>query len=123
MMRILTLFLLVLAAGCTKDPAPPASTPYVRTSTTLSSLTRISAISGGNVVNDYGAEVKQRGLCWSTGTNPTIYNSYTINGSGTGSFSSQLTGLIPARTYYIRAYAINDVGLSYGQTMFFTTPN
>ncbi len=123
MIKLILLGMFIGITSCTKDPAPPASTPYVRTNTTISSLTRTSAVCGGEAVSSYGSEIKQKGVCWSTFSPPTINNSYTSNGPGLGMFSSQLSGLSPNRTYYIRAYAINDIGISYGLITSFTTPN
>jgi len=87
----------------------------------ISSVTSNSAISGGNVTSDGGSFVTERGVCWSTVANPTIYNSKTSDGSGTGSFTSTITGLSALTTYYVRAYATNGVGTAYGSTMCFST--
>jgi uncharacterized protein (TIGR02145 family) len=89
--------------------------------TEISDITEISAISGGNVITDGGDPVTSRGVCWSTSPVPTISNYKTINGSGIGSFMSILTGLSQNTTYYIRAYATNGVGTSYGNEIAFTT--
>jgi uncharacterized protein (TIGR02145 family) len=91
------------------------------TTTPVSSLTGVTAVSGGNITNDGGAAVTFRGVCWSTNANPTIYDSYTVDGSGTGMFVSNLTGLTANTFYYVRAYAINSVGTSYGNELTFTT--
>jgi hypothetical protein len=93
----------------------------VLTTSTPSSTTAISASSGGNITNDGGAPVIERGVCWSTSSNPTIANNKTSNGSGNGSFTSSITGLTPETTYYVRAYAINSVGPSYGAQQVFQT--
>lgn len=97
-----------------------ATTPTVTTSA-ATSVTSSSAQSGGNVTNDGGATVSARGVCWSTAQNPTIANSKTTNGTGTGIFTSAITGLNPGTTYYIRAYATNSAGTSYGEQATFTT--
>ncbi|HBG23885.1 MAG: hypothetical protein A2X17_07105 [Bacteroidetes bacterium GWF2_41_61] len=94
----------------------------VLTTTTATSVTSSSASSGGNVTADGGATVTARGVCWSTAQNPTITNSKTTNGTGTGIFSSSLTGLSPGTTYYVRAYATNSAGTGYGDQISFTTP-
>ncbi|MBP5412329.1 MAG: T9SS type A sorting domain-containing protein [Bacteroidales bacterium] len=91
------------------------------TITAVSNITSTSAISGGNVTNDGGAIVTARGICWSTSSNPTISNSHTTNGSGTGSFTSNMTGLSAGTTYYVRAYATNSVGTAYSSQVSFTT--
>ena len=87
----------------------------------ISSITETSAQSGGNVTSDGGATVTTRGVCWSTSENPQLSDSYTTDGSGTGSFTSNITGLSPYITYYVRAYATNIHGTAYGlQYSFFT---
>ena len=80
-----------------------------------------SAICGGNVTSDGGAEVTVRGVCWSTSLNPTISDSHTNDGTGEGNFTSSLAGLTANTTYYYRAYATNSVGTSYGEQKMFKT--
>jgi len=63
------------------------------TTTSVTSISTISAVCGGNVTSDGNATITARGVCWSTSPNPTINNSKTINGSGIGSFTSNITGL------------------------------
>jgi Protein of unknown function (DUF1566) len=91
------------------------------TTTTVTNITQTTATSGGNVTSDGGATVIFRGVCWSTSPNPTMANSYTTNGSGTGVFVSSLTGLTAVTLYYVRAYAVNSVGTAYGNEVSFTT--
>ncbi len=68
-----------------------------------------------------GATVTERGVVYSTSTNPTTSDSKVITGSGTGTFTSEITGLAGTTTYYIRAYAINSAGTSYSSQASFTT--
>lgn len=91
------------------------------TTTAISSITGTTATSGGNITYNGGAAVTARGVCWSTNPSPTLSNSYTSDGSGTGSFTSNLTGLSLGTTYYVRAYATNAVGTTYGNELSFTT--
>jgi len=84
-------------------------------------ITQTTANSGGNVTSDGGNPVTARGVCWSTSPDPTTTDSYTTDGSGTGPFTSYLTGLTPNTPYYVRAYATNSVGTSYGNEQSFTT--
>lgn len=86
-----------------------------------SSITSTTAVSGGNITNDGGASVTAYGVCWSTSTAPTLDDSYTEDGTGTGEFESTLTGLTSNTKYYIRAYATNSVGTAYGPTQELTT--
>lgn len=96
--------------------------PTVTTSTP-SSVTLSSALCGGNVTSDGGANVIQRGVCYSTSQNPTTSSQIVTSGIGTGSFTCNLTGLSENTTYYVRAYAINSVGTAYGEQKNFTTTN
>ena len=96
--------------------------PMITTSA-ISAITSNSATSGGNINNDGGAALTVRGVCWSTSQNPTIMDFNTSNSTGTGSFISNLTGLTPGITYYLRAYATNIIGTAYGSEFSFkTTP-
>jgi hypothetical protein len=100
--------------------APPITAPTV-TTTTVTAITSTDAISGGNVTSDGGATVTARGVCYSTNPNPTTANFKTLDGSGTGTFSSNLIVLSPSTTYHVRAYATNSIGTSYGTDLQFTT--
>jgi len=92
------------------------------TTTAVSSYTESAAVSGGNITDDGGGDITARGVCWSsTSQTPTVADSKTEDGSGTGSFTSDLTGLDPETTYYIRAYATNSAGTAYGDAVDFTT--
>jgi hypothetical protein len=75
----------------------------------------------GNVSNDGNADVTERGVCWGTSTGPTTVDNSLENGSGTGVFTSKLIGLTRGTKYYVRAYAINSEGTSYGNEVSFTT--
>ena len=96
------------------------SAPTVTTSQ-VSSITQTTAVGGGNVTSDGGATVTERGICWSTSHNPTTSGSHANNGTGTGSYTVQMSGLTANTTYYVRAYAINSQGTSYGSEVSFTT--
>jgi hypothetical protein len=91
------------------------------TTTTITAITQTTASSGGNVTADGGASVTSRGVCWNTSANPTTANSKIIDGNGTGSFTSSITGLTASTVYHVRAYAANSVGTSYGSDVQFTT--
>ena len=98
-----------------------AVVPTLATTTAASSIAQTTASSGGNVTADGGVSVTARGVCWSTSSNPTISNSKTTDASGTGSFSSSITGLSANTLYYVRAYATNSAGTGYGTQVSFTT--
>ncbi len=91
------------------------------TTNNISTITATTAISGGNVTDDGGNPVTARGVCWSTSQNPTISNSKTTNGIGSGSFTSNINGLTANTTYYVRAYATNSAGTAYGSEVIFST--
>ena len=93
------------------------------TTTAVSGISATGATSGGNVTSAGGGTVSARGVCWSTSANPTISNSHTTNGSGTGSFTSSITGLTANTTYHVRAYATNEIGTAYGADVTFTAAN
>ncbi|MCX6223510.1 MAG: hypothetical protein NTV01_01935 [Bacteroidia bacterium] len=95
---------------------PPTVTTF-----TISFITSTTAIGGGYVTSDGNATVTTRGICWSTSQNPTTAGSKTSDGTGTGAFTSSLTGLMPGTNYYVRAYAINIAGITYGGQISFKT--
>ena len=97
-----------------------AELPKVKTSA-VSEITINSAVCGGEVTSDGNGTITARGICWSTSQNPMIEDNKTTNGSGLGSFTSNLSNLSPNTTYYVRAYATNEVGTSYGNEVSFTT--
>ena len=92
----------------------------ILTTTAATSITPTYATSGGNVITDGGSTVVAYGVCWSTSANPTIADSKTIDGAGTGTFTSSLTGLTVNTTYYVRSYATNSEGTFYGNEISFT---
>jgi hypothetical protein len=100
--------------------AIPSTIPTVIT-TAISSITQTSAISGGNITGDGGDTVIARGVCWNTTGTPTISDSFTSDGTGTGVFISSLTSLDQMTPYFVRAYATNSVGTAYGSEVIFTT--
>ncbi|RYY40121.1 MAG: PKD domain-containing protein [Chitinophagaceae bacterium] len=93
------------------------------TTTAASNISFTTATSGGNVTSDGLSAVTDRGIVWSLAANPTtaVNLGITHDGTGTGAFSSSMSGLLPATTYHIRAYATNGIGTSYGADLTFTT--
>lgn len=87
----------------------------------VGAISQTSAIGGGEVTDDGGSEVIVRGICWSTTPGPTMEGYHTINGTGTGEYSANLTNLTLNTTYYVKAYAVNAEGVAYGQEVSFTT--
>ncbi len=86
-------------------------------------LTSTSVTTGGNITTDGGVAVTARGVCWSTSPNPDAsLSTKTIDGSGTGAFVSNISGLVTGTTYYLRAYATNATGIVYGAQVLVRTP-
>ncbi len=112
---------LASSVRCLKDEGEPGF-PVVTTNG-ISNITPNSAICDGNVVSQGNLPVSAYGVCWSININPTLFDAYTIEGSGEGTFSSALTGLSPNITYYVRAYATNAIGTAYGNQLVFTAGN
>ena len=113
---ILVIILIILIHSCKKDPTPP-----VISTTAVSVISYTTATSGGAVTNEGGAAVTAKGVCWNTSPDPTVTNNKTSDGTGTGSYSSSLTGLTAGTTYYVRAYATNSAGTGYGNQVTFST--
>lgn len=107
---------------CIRDEFPSQGSELPTLTTTVStSITDSSAISGGNISYDGGVPVTSRGLCWSTSPNPTIDDFKSIDDYGSGVFIHSIKGLKDATTYYVRAYATNNVGTAYGNEISITT--
>ncbi len=104
-----------LLTDCKKEDVP------VITTTAVSNFTATTATSGGNITDEGSSTVIARGVCWSTGTTPTIADNKTTDGSGAGSFSSNIIDLFGGTTYFVRAYATNSTGTGYGMAMSFKT--
>ena len=108
--------LITTFSGCKKDEI---TTLYTKS---VSNITETTALTGGTVTSNEGADVIARGVCWSTGHNPTVADNSTTDGTGSGTFSSNITSLTPNTTFYVRAYATNSAGTAYGNEVTFTTP-
>jgi hypothetical protein len=93
------------------------------TTNPVSSVTATTARSGGKITSDGGGSITERGVYYSTNPSPTIADTKIVKGNGTGNFFTDLTGLNVNSTYYLRAYAINSAGTTYGNEEIFTTQN
>jgi len=99
-----------------------AVVPTLAATTAASAIAGTTATSGGDITSDGGSAVTARGIVWGTATNPTIdLTTKTTDGTGTGVFTSSLTGLTAATLYYVRSYATNAIGTNYGAEISFTT--
>jgi endonuclease G len=117
--RFSILVICTLLYSCKKNTAELRTT-YVPTIATsiVTGVTSNTAIAGGNISNDGGSPVTARGVIWSTGTSALTK---TMDGTGSGSFTSNLSSLAPNTIYYIKAYATNSNGTAYGNLISFTT--
>ncbi|HEY0895874.1 MAG TPA: hypothetical protein VGE15_04930, partial [Sphingobacteriaceae bacterium] len=98
-----------------------AKLPVVATNENVSVLSYNRAAGAGNVTDEGREVVVSKGLCWSVGPEPTIADNYIISGSGPGPFAATLSGLQSNTTYFLRAFAMNSAGVSYGIPVAFTT--
>jgi uncharacterized protein (TIGR02145 family) len=113
---IFIITILVFFYSCKKDAALP-----VLLTQDVFDITYREATSGGNVTNDGGAQVIERGLCWNTSGSPTIDDDFVKGGMGLGPFRKNITALSPGTNYYLRAYATNSAGTGYGNEITFAT--
>jgi len=101
----------------TLDQAPVVTTENV------TSVFYLTAVSGGEITSDKGSPVTERGVVWDIASEPTLSRNSgkTMNGTGTGTFTSNLSGLNPGTTYYVKAFARNGFTVSYGDEKMFST--
>lgn len=94
--------------------------PIVKTSA-VTEVGHVVATAGGYVTSEGNATVTQRGICYSQSNNPTIQDHVVTSSIGSANFIVKLTKLSVGTTYYIRAFATNKNGTSYGEEEKFTT--
>jgi len=109
-----------MSVRCVRDSSATIVIPTLST-TAASGITTTSATSGGDITDDGGTVVSARGVCWNTTSSPTITDNITNDSTGAGSFVSNITDLTANTLYYVRAYATNSLGTSYGNEVSFTT--
>ena len=97
-----------------------AVTPAI-TTREIGAVSWTTATSGGINISDGGSAITARGVCWGTASGPVVGGFHTVDGSGTSAFASNLTELTPNTTYYVRAYATNSMGTTYGNELSFRT--
>jgi hypothetical protein len=96
--------------------------PPVVTTNAVTDINPLSATGNGNIESTGTQSVSEHGVCWNTTGTPTINNSNTTEGTAViEAFTTAISGLTPLTTYYVRAFATNSVGTSYGETVSFTT--
>lgn len=94
------------------------------TTTEVTNITATSAITGGNIISNGAGTITARGICWNSyaGIFPTTTDNTITSGYGSGSFTTNLTGLTEHTPYRIRAFATNNAGTGYGDLIAFETP-
>lgn len=101
------------------------TSPAVLPTVTISATTNIlanTAVGHGEVTAVGSYPVTERGICWSTSSTPTIANNRTVDGTGLGVFTSNISSLLCNTTYYVRTYARSSAGDAYSSTTLnFTT--
>lgn len=113
--------LLFFSCSSEEDTTPTTpGAPNVKT-VAITGVTGTTALSGGEITEAGDTPITAKGICWSTNNPPTLADEYTIDGSGAANFSSAMSDLLPSTKYYVRAYATNSVGTSFGNTLSFTT--
>jgi uncharacterized protein (TIGR02145 family) len=91
------------------------------TTSPVTSIMGSTALGGGTITSDGGESITARGICWSINQNPTTDDNHTNDGTGTGTYSSNLSGLTSSTTYYVRAYATTSIGTAYGNEKIFSS--
>ncbi len=119
------MILIVFIISCTKNTninnnITPVTKP-VLTTNPINNISNVIAFGGGTFITDGESNISSKGVCWSTNNNPTINDFKSDDGNGVTNYSSVLTGLSPNTTYYVKAFAINSIGIGYGNEVSFTT--
>ena len=118
---LIILIFIIFSCSTSSDSANNISLPSL-TTTIPSSITTTTISSGGTISSDGGAAVTARGVVWSTNPNPTIaLATKTTDGTGTGVFTSTISGLTANTSYHIKSYATNSAGTAYGNELIFNT--
>jgi hypothetical protein len=115
-LRIVGVILLILSIhSCKKEERP------ILTTDTVTNISGNTATSGGTITNEGSGGITAKGVCWAFIEEPTVDWYKTNDGTGAGSFTSNMTGLYGGHTYYVRAYATNSAGIGYGMAQSFKT--
>jgi hypothetical protein len=115
-LTVMAALVITVISSCKEDENAPSITTKA-----VTSVTSTSATTGGEITDEGTSAVTARGVCWGTAANPTIADSKTSDGTGTGSFTSVITGLTPGTLYHVRAYATSADGTGYGPDVQFST--
>jgi len=120
--RLFLYLTIILLVSCGSEPdSVPLDLPAITTSD-VTNVSATAAKGGGNITNNGGSAIAFRGVCWSTSHSPTVdLPTKTNDGIGLGSFESVISNLESNTQYFVRAYAINEKGTSYGEEISFKT--
>lgn len=118
---ITILLISFLLITCKKKDADKIITIPILTTSPITNITENSATCGGNISSDGGSTIIARGVCWNQYGAPTIADNVTNDGAGIGEFTSNITGISNGPYYFVRAYATNNVGTSYGNIQSFNS--
>jgi len=123
--KLMALSMLVLGlAACKKEETVELTPDNIKiTTTAVTNITAESAVTGGNITDAGGNTITKRGVCWGEAADPSIKGGkVTEDGSGTGEFTSTISGFEPGKSYHVRAYAICSAGIAYGNDVTFSVP-
>lgn len=120
--KILGLGLILIILSCEQsssnednDLAIMADLPSIKLSRLVPDSNGSNASTVADVTDSGSSNITKKGVCWSENMVPTIDDSFTLDGSGAGEFNSNISGLDPNTTYYVRAYATNSSGTAYSK--------
>jgi hypothetical protein len=117
---LIKLFIIAIFSFLLDDCKKEENLPVI-TTLEVSGITAHEAISGGVIISDGGDAIIAKGVCWSTKPYPAIADYKTDQGESALSFTSIMTDLSAVTKYYVRAYATNSNGTSYGKNLSFST--
>ena len=121
-LKCLWLLFLLVFIGCTGESSDDVdeNLPVIAT-VEVTLITDYSAQTGGEIISEGTSPVTGKGVCWSTNQNPTIDDKYVVADGGDTRFTSELINLEPETQYFVRSYATNATGISYGDAVEFVT--
>jgi len=115
---LILITLLIINTSCKKEEEDTTILPTLST-VEITEITPTSATSGGDIIDDGGGDITDKGVCWSTTPEPTVFDFITNEGVNPSDYLSYITNLTINTTYYVRAYATNSKGTAYGNELSF----